>query len=411
MKKKILIFILCIAFLACFIPLVLALARSYPATITYQHSNYAATSNGMYYITGNFLKYYDYAAKKAVALCSKPDCSHTSTDCNAYYNCQGSADLLIYDGYLFISYFNVEIVGFDNNTDDVLQDSAICLEQCQLDGSKRRVIYQADNGAVLSMMAKDGFLYYTTYTNGTSDRNWKQQNNHLFRYNLRFHHTKELASYSGNEDQSSASLQWVCGKNISTSPHLLYTYTDKKNHSLSQLSTLIEKDKISPLSDPLSIEEIWSARNLYQYEDTFYVMGSAASDTDSDVFTFGILLEDGTIQKLLTAANATGTAFEDYIEISMDDTSHLLYNLPDHTAYVSKYIATGEEVNVPDLLGLLEEDNICYFDSTDYTGIEIGHVFTSDPTTPSAMSFDEYLDQYFVRVEQGIPTGAFELCQ
>ena len=163
--------------------------------------------------------------------------------------------------------------------------------------------------------------------------------------------------------------------------------------------------------EPRPIEEIWSSRNVFQYKNTFYVFGSSLTDTDSDKFTLGILQKDGTIKEILSTTNASGTTYGNYLQVSIDDTSRLMYDFRNGNYYLSKYIVTNEEVNIPDILNLIENDDICYIDSADYTGIEAGHVFTSDPRIPSSMSFKEYLDQYFVKFEKGMDTGAFELAE
>lgn len=411
MKKKLVICIFIILLLIASIPLILTLTKQYPSEITYNSSNYWGTSNGMYYITGNFLKYYDYNTHKAVPLCSKPDCSHNSADCNAYYNCQGSAELLLYNDTLFISYANIEILGLDTDTDTAIRDCAIYLEQCQLDGANRKIIYKADNGSVLSMMAKNGFLYYTAYTTETSNTDRELVDNHLFEYNLRFQHTKELATLHSNKDQFSASLEWITGTELSSNPYLVYVYKNKDNQSFTQFFYLTENKHMEKYMEPLPIEEIWSSRNVFQYKNTFYVFGSSLTDTDSDKFTLGILQKDGTIKEILSTTNASGTTYGNYLQVSIDDTSRLMYDFRNGNYYLSKYIVTNEEVNIPDILNLIENDDICYIDSADYTGIEAGHVFTSDPRIPSSMSFKDYLEQYFVKLESGMSTGAFELAK
>ena len=398
MKKKLVICIFIILLLIASNPLILTLTTQYPSEITYNSSNYWGTSNGMYYITGNFLKYYDYKSHKAVPLCGKPDCSHDSADCNAYYDCQGSAELLLYNDTLFISYADIEILGLDTNTDTAKRDCSIFLEQCKLDGSDRKIIYKADNGSVLSMMAKNGFLYYTAYTTETSSTDYDRIDNHLFEYNLRLHYTKELATLHSNKEQSSASLEWITDTDSTSNPYLVYVYKNTDNQSFTQFFYLTENKHMEKYMEPLPIEEIWSSRNVFQYKNTFYVFGSSLTDTDSDKFTLGILQKDGTIKEILSTTNASGTAYGNYLQVSIDDTSRLMYDFRNGNYYLSKYIVTNEEVNIPDILNLIENDDICYIDSADYTGIEAGHVFTSDPRIPSSMSFKDYLEQYFVKL-------------
>lgn len=411
MKKNFIICIVIIFLIIIGIPLILTLMKRYPSGVEYNSSNYLGTSNGMYYITGNFLKYYDYKSHKAVPLCGKPDCSHDSADCNAYYDCQGSAELLLYNDTLFISYADIEILGLDTNTDTAKRDCSIFLEQCKLDGSDRKIIYKADNGSVLSMMAKNGFLYYTAYTTETSSTDYDRIDNHLFEYNLRFHYTKELATLHSNKEQLSASLEWITDTDSTSNPYLVYVYINKDDQSFAQFFYLTEKRTMEEYIEPLSIEEIWSARNVYHYNDKFYIFGNSLTDTNLDKFTLGVLQKDGTVKEILSAVNASSTVYENYLQISIDDTSRLMYDFRNGNYYLSKYIVTNEEINVPDMLSLIESDDICYVDSADYTGIEAGHVFTSDPRIPSSMSFKEYLDQYFVKFEKGMDTGAFELAE
>ena len=50
----------------------------------------AKSEDGYYYLTydidGTTLRYFDDTAKKSIAVCAKPDCTHDSSDCNAFYS-------------------------------------------------------------------------------------------------------------------------------------------------------------------------------------------------------------------------------------------------------------------------------------------------------------------------------------
>lgn len=53
-------------------------------------NGFECTNDGMYFMLsteqGSFLCYCDHGSDTVVKLCSRPDCTHSGRDCNAYFN-------------------------------------------------------------------------------------------------------------------------------------------------------------------------------------------------------------------------------------------------------------------------------------------------------------------------------------
>ena len=67
----------------------------------------AKSEDGYYYLTydidGTTLRYFDDTAKKSIAVCAKPDCTHDSSDCNAFYSMDYlSTPVYYYKGYIYM---------------------------------------------------------------------------------------------------------------------------------------------------------------------------------------------------------------------------------------------------------------------------------------------------------------------
>ena len=70
-------------------------------------NSFECTDTGVYFLCrdiqgDSFLLYGDHGTDTLVKLCGRPDCDHTSQDCNAYFSTMGTS-ICYYDGYLYVT--------------------------------------------------------------------------------------------------------------------------------------------------------------------------------------------------------------------------------------------------------------------------------------------------------------------
>ena len=107
-------------------------------------TNVAKAENG-YYIWEEGrgrLMYFDTASKNYIPLCNKPNCTHNSEDCNAFFNSNGEEEIGYIKGHGYIQYYNgyVYIAGYD-------KEGYVYLYKVSPDGStceKYMTLYKAD---------------------------------------------------------------------------------------------------------------------------------------------------------------------------------------------------------------------------------------------------------------------------
>ncbi len=96
-------------------------------------NGFECTQEGSYFLykqsfAGRWLLYADHGSDTIHKLCGRPDCTHTDSDCNAYFN--EATSICYYDGFLYI--FNFENT-FNIKSGDVIR--------MNLDGTERTVVY------------------------------------------------------------------------------------------------------------------------------------------------------------------------------------------------------------------------------------------------------------------------------
>ena len=65
--------------------------------------------NGYYYIDSNEnsnIKYFDYATKKEIYLCNKPNCNHDTDKCSSYLEIGENREMFIYNNYIYLTNSN-----------------------------------------------------------------------------------------------------------------------------------------------------------------------------------------------------------------------------------------------------------------------------------------------------------------
>ncbi|MCR5636250.1 MAG: hypothetical protein K6F76_03600 [Clostridiales bacterium] len=93
------------------------------------YNNIAVAEGGYYFTTfeHHMLYYFDKATKKVVPVCNRPECSHDSTDCNAYIGeIQHYPGLWYYDGKLYVLGYKSGIMGLYTVSKDGSEHSRLC---------------------------------------------------------------------------------------------------------------------------------------------------------------------------------------------------------------------------------------------------------------------------------------------
>ena len=107
-----------------------------------------------------WILYTDHGSDMVIKLCGRPDCTHDTTDCNAYVD--GGEYITYYEGYLYI--FDC---GYDGT--GISSGNRCTLLQMNPDGTKRTEVFdfrefakqQGNDGAVCEFVA-DGYCMITT---------------------------------------------------------------------------------------------------------------------------------------------------------------------------------------------------------------------------------------------------------
>ncbi|MCR5637008.1 MAG: hypothetical protein K6F76_07525 [Clostridiales bacterium] len=93
------------------------------------YNNIAVAEGGYYFTTfeHHMLYYFDKATKKVIPVCNRPECSHDSTDCNAYIGeIQHYPGLWYYNGKLYVLGYKSGIMGLYTVSKDGSEHSRLC---------------------------------------------------------------------------------------------------------------------------------------------------------------------------------------------------------------------------------------------------------------------------------------------
>lgn len=123
-----------------------------------EYSSTVYTSDGYYIIDHEYdstedkkyLKFYDYAAEQLVYVCSKSNCSHNGSGCDAYFD-TGTFPmdgLWYYDGNLYVP---------------MLDEDYICICKISLDGTTRENVCTIQRLNIEETEEEDGSVSTTTY--------------------------------------------------------------------------------------------------------------------------------------------------------------------------------------------------------------------------------------------------------
>ena len=149
--------------------------------MTVRSQDIAPSNQGIYYIIGDYLYFYDFETQKHVLLCNKPNCNHNletdqfiGQECNAYLQNASfggfvSPSQIIYNnGYIYMIQDSLDFQTGMLNGQDIIRINK--------DGTNRTVILHTDE-SINKIFIHKNILYYKTYATEYS-------NNKLYQFDL-----------------------------------------------------------------------------------------------------------------------------------------------------------------------------------------------------------------------------------
>lgn len=373
--------------------------------------------NGMYYVNSiGYLVFMDADTGDIVPVCSKANCSHNDSGCDAYYSDDAmGCSILLYDDKIYISYFTQEVNAdfTDDNEFIASVDRVARIEASKKDGSSRKIIYEAESGAVTSMFAMDGKLYYTAYTTQSNIMDTPQSEYYdsaLYCYDMDWGKTKELLKYEGGENYCSGTLSMINTAVETEKLYLVNQYEDKdaendevsyaryaeymvidlKGNIISSKKLLYDADYVI---DVINADGEDALLSITDYDET---QGSEGRDCIEALYEY---YSDESMNEIFSIENGDIVDVGDgFWLLIADEKNKVLVNYDDEIYYIAKSANTDEHI-VPDIYIIDEENDVIYYDATDYTGVEEGTVYYEDPSEPSCMKLSDFLEAYFVKTE------------
>ena len=368
------------------------LLRKFPDKAAYATRSACYSYDGLYYMKADRLYFFDANTQKSAVVCSKANCNHDSEDCNAYI--EGANMFMYYDGYVYVSSFVVDV---NSDNGEVEYNGGVSLDSISSDGSKRVNIYSADSGAVLSVKAIDGDIYFTAYKfRNEKDFTDPIHDNYLYKYDLRWN--KSTCLYENNADsegEDSSALEIAEGD--SKDIYILHSWcTDNSNlESDSYVDLFKLEDDQMKLMD--SWENVDRIRIMDNEEKGIIVVNEQGEDAATLIYEF----KNGKIGETELMRELRGVAYRMHGYLSVVDTDYkkLLYDIKNNKYYIANTTFTEEGTYISDILDIDEEHNRIYIDNHDYTGMLPGTVYTEDLSDFGVVDFDVFRDTFYTELD------------
>ena len=368
------------------------LLRKFPDKAAYATRSACYSDDGLYYMKADRLYFFDANTQKSAVVCSKANCNHDSEDCNAYI--EGANMFMYYDGYVYVSSFVVDV---NSDNGEVEYNGGVSLDGISSDGSKRVNIYSADSGAVLSVKAIDGDIYFTAYKfRNEKDFTDPIHDNYLYKYDLRWN--KSTCLYENNADsegEDSSALEIAEGD--SKDIYILYSWcTDNSNlESDSYVDLFKLEDDQMKLMD--SWENVDRIRIVDNEEKGIIVVNEQGEDATTIIYEF----KNGKIGETELMRELRGVAYRMHGYLSVVDTDYkkLLYDIKNNKYYIANTTFTEEGTYISDILDIDEEHNRIYIDNHDYTGMLPGTVYYEDLSDQGMADFDVFRDTFYTELD------------
>ncbi|CCY54744.1 uncharacterized protein BN781_01208 [Coprococcus sp. CAG:782] len=368
------------------------LLRKFPDKAAYATRSACYSYDGLYYMKADRLYFFDANTQKSAVVCSKANCNHDSEDCNAYI--EGANMFMYYDGYVYVSSFVVDV---NSDNGEVEYNGGVSLDSISSDGSKRVNIYSADSGAVLSVKAIDGDIYFTAYKfRNEKDFTDPIHDNYLYKYDLRWNKSTCLYEHNADsEGEDSSALEIAEGD--SKDIYILHSWcTDNSNlESDSYVDLFKLEDDQMKLMD--SWENVDRIRIMDNEEKGIIVVNEQGEDAATLIYEF----KNGKIGETELMRELRGVAYRMHGYLSVVDTDYkkLLYDIKNNKYYIANTTFTEEGTYISDILDIDEEHNRIYIDNHDYTGMLPGTVYYEDLSDQGMADFDVFRDTFYTELD------------
>ena len=368
------------------------LLRKFPDKAAYATGSACYSDDGLYYMKADRLYFFDANTQKSAVVCSKANCNHDSEDCNAYI--EGANMFMYYDGYVYVSSFVVDV---NSDNGEVEYNGGVSLDGISSDGSKRVNIYSADSGAVLSVKAIDGDIYFTAYKfRNEKDFTDPIHDNYLYKYDLRWNKSTCLYEHNADsEGEDSSALEIAEGD--SKDIYILHSWcTDNSNlESDSYVDLFKLEDDQMKLMD--SWENVDRIRIMDNEEKGIIVVNEQGEDAATLIYEF----KNGKIGETELMRELRGVAYRMHGYLSVVDTDYkkLLYDIKNNKYYIANTTFTEEGTYISDILDIDEEHNRIYIDNHDYTGMLPGTVYYEDLSDQGMADFDVFRDTFYTELD------------
>ena len=395
MRKKVIIIscvILGILLIVTGVYVIPRLLRKFPDKAAYATGSACYSDDGLYYMKADRLYFFDANTQKSAVVCSKANCNHDSEDCNAYI--EGANMFMYYDGYVYVSSFVVDV---NSDNGEVEYNGGVSLDGISSDGSKRVNIYSADSGAVLSVKAIDGDIYFTAYKfRNEKDFTDPIHDNYLYKYDLRWNKSTCLYEHNADsEGEDSSALEIAEGD--SKDIYILHSWcTDNSNlESDSYVDLFKLEDDQMKLMD--SWENVDRIRIMDNEEKGIIVVNEQGEDAATIIYEF----KNGKIGETELMRELRGVAYRMHGYLSVVDTDYkkLLYDIKNNKYYIANTTFTEEGTYISDILDIDEEHNRIYIDNHDYTGMLPGTVYYEDLSDQGMADFDVFRDTFYTELD------------
>jgi hypothetical protein len=390
MKKRRIILTIAIIFAVCIVGagifIVSRATKEYPPLVNSLEHKHYYTEKGEYYIQGNNLYFLDKDSLKSVILCNKANCNHDSEDCNSYVESPLFTYLSYYDGYIFENVCNTETV--ENEDGEVEREGTNELRMIKEDGSERKTIFSSEDGAVGTLRAQDGVIYFDSYLyHGGFKVNEYQTDDTLYSYDLRWGKLKTIKTFEADDNVQSSNLSIVGGD----SEEMYVRYQEYKNDDSCETTLMKYEDG-----------ELNTIAN-YDGNVSFYICKEKRFEIhhdDEDWIVIDELNDDFTIGKELISAQDAWVDYEDgYLYVISSDYDKVLYDYEEDKTYIANTCFTDEGTYISDVLRVIRDADMVYIDTYDYTGIMPGDALTGTERKDGIVSWSDFVADNFTPLE------------
>ena len=385
--------LLAIVVIAAAVFIIVKLNKKFPDEIVYSEYMQTFSDNGMYFINNNRLCFIDNATGKDVVVCNRANCEHKDKTCNAYIPGHG-IDMLVYDGYIYISFFESEW-SFGEDGEET-RETLVTLTRLGIDGAHRKDIYSADSGAVLSMMAVGDTIYFTAYTeHGEHEANVWKEDNAIYAYNIRWNKLKCIKNYDYTEGRISEGVE-IIGSSDKGTLYINYGYI-KGDPATGVVTDIIQEVNINT-GDVVELRTFEDAYpRFFTEKNKKYIQ---TSDFETDTLTM-LECDDSFVEtkELFTARDARVDWLGGYMHIVTSDYLKALYDYEEDRWYIAKTSFTQEGTYISDIKKVDRDKNIIYIDATDYTGYKAGDLLPGDISNYAVRDWSVFLEENYIPYE------------